>query len=1192
MARKPAQFVYGIRLRDNNTFASIGDVSGSLTTALNGSIYHYSNRIKMYLSGAETEVVGTTLTQTLTNKTLTSPTITGAAISGSTISLDDTDSAFALALQSTSTLTANRTLTIDANDAARTLRMGGDIITTGDLITVGDDSLTLTTSGATDVTLPTTGTLSTLAGVETLTNKTLTSPSLTTPSLGVATATSINKVTITAPASSATLTLSDGSSLITVGGDSITLTSTAATDVTLPTTGTLSTLDGVETLTNKTLTSPIMTAPALGTPASGVATNLTGTAAGLTAGNVTTNANLTGHVTSVGNTASLGSFTSLELKTALTDETGSGAAVFATSPTLVTPDLGTPTALVGTNITGTASGLTAGTVTTNANLTGHITSVGNAAVLGSFTSAQLAAALTNETGTGLAVFNDSPTLISPALGTPSSGVATNLTGTAAGLTAGTVTTNANLTGHITSVGNAAVLGSFTSAQLATALTDETGSGASVFGTSPTLATPAINGANLNFGTASNTNRLLLPTETTSNLDALTDTAGLIAYDSTQSKIVYNNGSAWTAVGAGGSSGINYFSANTDAEVGTTGFSGYADAAGTTPVDGTGGSPNTAISRSTTTPLRGTADFNITKSSGASRQGEGISYAITIDSADKAKMLYGSFDYEMISGTYVTGDLTVYIYDVTNAVVIQPAGYQIQAVTVGTTNRHIFSFQTASNSTSYRVCFHIPNSTDASWVMALDNFNLGPSSISYGAPISNWESFTATGAFTGGNVSYVGKKRRVGDTLECQVKLAFTGAPNSATCTINLPAGHTIDTDKLSIGTTTDHSIVGTAMLFDADGQYYLGLVQLNSTTQVILRYQDDTATGVAHGFSVTQAAPFTIATGDSIDVSFSVPILGWSSSVVTSSDTDTRVVAARYQGAPTTNLNSATEYYLDFKTKVFDTHNAATGVNGGNVIVSNTGWRYVVPVAGIYEVKAAVLFNSTTALVVGENLQLNFVKNGTVMGGVREDNHSATSHLPFIQGSVLINCNAGDYLEVIGYQASGTTMALEGGATNAYVDIKRLSGPSQIAASESVVARYSTNAGQSIANASTPIINFEDINSYDSHGAVTIGASWKFTAPIAGKYSIQALIRFTSGVFTAGNNVDLFIFKNGVSVCNLAQHKIPATFTNALIVGGSDTITLLAGDYIDLRTSHGELTARALEADGTLNHIAITRVGN
>jgi len=46
--------------------------------------------------------------------------------------------------------------------------------------------------------------------------------------------------------------------------------------------------------------------------------------------------------------------------------------------TMIAPALGTPTALVGTNITGTAAGLTAGTVTTNANLTGDVTSVGNA----------------------------------------------------------------------------------------------------------------------------------------------------------------------------------------------------------------------------------------------------------------------------------------------------------------------------------------------------------------------------------------------------------------------------------------------------------------------------------------------------------------------------------------------------------------------------------------------------------------------------------------------------------------------------------------------------------------------------------------------------------------------------------------------------------------------------------------------
>jgi hypothetical protein len=124
----------------------------------------------------------------------------------------------------------------------------------------------------------------------------------------------------------------------------------------------------------------------------------------------------------------LGTPSSANLAAAVSDETGSGALVFATSPTLVTPALGTPSALVGTNITGTASGLTAGNVTTNANLTGAITSVGNATSLGSFTSANLASALTDETGSGANVFATSPTLVTPILGTPQSGTLSSCTG--------------------------------------------------------------------------------------------------------------------------------------------------------------------------------------------------------------------------------------------------------------------------------------------------------------------------------------------------------------------------------------------------------------------------------------------------------------------------------------------------------------------------------------------------------------------------------------------------------------------------------------------------------------------------------------------------------------------------------------------------------------------------------------------
>lgn len=87
-------------------------------------------------------------------------------------------------------------------------------------------------------------------------------------------------------------------------------------------TGTLPAANGGTGTTSSTGTgsvvlsnSPTLVTPALGTPSTLVGTNITGTAAGLTAGTVTTNANLTGDVTSVGNATSLVATTNATLTT-------------------------------------------------------------------------------------------------------------------------------------------------------------------------------------------------------------------------------------------------------------------------------------------------------------------------------------------------------------------------------------------------------------------------------------------------------------------------------------------------------------------------------------------------------------------------------------------------------------------------------------------------------------------------------------------------------------------------------------------------------------------------------------------------------------------------------------------------------------------------------------------------------------
>lgn len=151
----------------------IATVQGTQTLR-NKTINLSQNTLVTTLGQLNAAVSGSTLvsldgTETLTSKTLTAPTITtvdiqaGSITDISTFGLKDvTTTAYETRIRSNNVspiLTADRTLTLDVNNANRSISLTGDLTLGGSFTTSGAHNTTLTTSGTTSLTLPTSGTV-------------------------------------------------------------------------------------------------------------------------------------------------------------------------------------------------------------------------------------------------------------------------------------------------------------------------------------------------------------------------------------------------------------------------------------------------------------------------------------------------------------------------------------------------------------------------------------------------------------------------------------------------------------------------------------------------------------------------------------------------------------------------------------------------------------------------------------------------------------------------------------------------------------------------------------------------------------------------------------------------------------------------------------------------------------------------
>lgn len=660
------------------------------------------------------------------------------------------------------------------------------------------------------------------------------------------------------------------------------------------------------------------------------------------------------------------------------------------------------------------------------------------------------------------------------------------------------------------------------------------------------------------GTAAN--RIYTGTGTTATLK--NNGSFFLIYDSTTAR--------WQLVGGTGSGsgqgGINYIT-NYDAEAGTTGWATYLDAAGTSPVDGTGGSPNITWTRTTSTPLRGTGSFLLTKDA-FSRQGEGVSYAFTIDNSDKGKVLQCSFEYQIASGTFAdTPDITLWIFDVTNSRLIQPAPYQLK--NSGIIEKFGFEFQSSSDSTSYRLIIHISSTSTSAYTIKFDNFNLGPQAKLYGSPITDWISFTPTGSWVS-NTTYSGRWRRVGDKAEIQYSLQITGGVTAASLTVSIPSGLSIDSSKLIGGLDAP---VGFGSFLDAGNYYGIATPFYNTSTTLLVRGGAVSGTQSLLA-QVTQTTPQTWASGDSITFTAELPIVGWGSSQIQSSDADTRIIAAIYNGAPTGTLSGSFST-IAYPTKIQDTHGAYN---------TSTG-LYTVYTPGFYRIEA-------TAVVLG-----------TITAGTSEFNlgvsiNGATpihSNVSYADNTLAIECS----MSKLVYVTAGQTISVQANTTvtsptltatsRNYFSVCRMSGPAQIAASETVAMLYrGAPPTGSITDASILTNLVFGTKVKDSHNAYNTTTGY-FTVPVSGVYDISAQFGFT-GTFATNTEFNIYLSVNGSNAYG-KESRAGGAIVGAQPSFDIKALPLLAGQTLAIR-GYTNATSPTLISSPAFNFISIVRSGN